>query len=516
MKKKLVSLMLAVAMLLSLVACGQDQKETTSSGEKGPNQTTEADKTVGGDLTTEAEPKEVRKVTWLTIGDKPQDFDKVLEAVNVILRERYALELNMIQVASSELATRAELMITSNEEFDLMYVNKKTFDPNVAREAFLPLDDLLANSEIGKKLMEIYPEGLTDFAIRNGSIYALPNYQMLYTQPAAYVQKSLADEYGLDLNATYNSIADLEPFMDWVLANKQGIWPVAESGVLSQAISAGKKSVETWSEGLTGSFTAYFQPDGTADVALSWTNEKDIEVARVWNTYFKKGYLRSDLATVTDNSSDLLAGRYAIVTAGNKPYGEVDLSSQYGREFYRIPLGEPYIAYNGPVATMTAFNVNSKNPEAALEMIYVMWTDEEIVNMLNFGLEGEHYKKISDDRVETIEGSKYNNTTLGWQLGNQFIVWKMQGQKDDVYELTQQLNDAALQSPLKGFQLDTSTIGTELSLYNAANKEVGSGYKYAEDFDAWLANCLATLGDACVPEIEAELQKQIDAFLASK
>ena len=513
MKRKVLSLMLSAAMVFSLFACGQNDVPSTSSESKVVEAQTSETKESTPQVAEE--PKEIREVTWLTIGDQPEDFDKVIEATNEILRERYALELNMIQVASNELVTRSELMITSGEDFDLMYVNKKTFDPNVAREAFLPLDDLLENSEIGKKLMEVYPEGLADFAIRKGATYALPNYQMIYTQPAAYVQKNLAEEYGLDLNATYNTIVDLEPFMDWVLANKKDIWPLAESGVLSQAFGA-DKSLDNWSEAVATQYNACFKADGSIDVELAWTQEADIKIARMWNTYFKKGYLRSDLATVTDNSADLLAGRYAIVTSGNKPYGEVDLSTKYGIEFVRIPLGTPYIQYNGPVATMTAVNVNSKNPEAALEMLYVMWTDEEVVNMLNYGLEGEHYKKISADRVETIDGSKYTNTTLGWQLGNQFIVWKMQGQEDDIYDLTLELNANAIQSPLKGFQMDTSNVSTELSLFNAANKEVGSGYKYAEDFDAWLANAVATLKAACGAELEAEYQKQIDAWLATK
>ena len=506
MKKKLLAMMLTGAMAISVFAgCGQSDEKTNvespSIAETTVTNTTEESKV--------EEPKEIRNVKWVLRGNQPEDHEKVIAAANEILNERYALNLELEPVANSEIAQRLELMITSGEAFDLAYTNAKTFNVNVEREAWLPLNDLLENTEIGQKLMEVYPEFLLDYGTVDGTIYALPNYQKIYTQYCAFVPKELADKYGLDPDAKYDTLEDMEPFMQKVLEGEENIWPLAVSRGSAFAYAFGKP-VDILSN--------FCVDRDDADYKVIHVDEHEtlINAKRKINEYFHKGYIREDVATVVDDSADLMAGRYAIYIGVHKPGGDVDHAAKYGGEYYMIPFGEPTLDYNGAIGTMTAINVASEDPEAALEMYYVMWTDPEVYNLLVFGLEGEHYTKVAEDRVEQPEGNKYNMAgTYGWQLGSQFNAWKMAGQSDDVWAVTEELNSSAEVSHLSGFSFSTADVQSEMAIYTSTNDQYALQYIYAEDFDAWLAESRKALKDSNEDIIIENIQKQVDAWRAA-
>jgi putative aldouronate transport system substrate-binding protein len=106
--------------------------------------------------------------------------------------------------------------------------------------------------------------------------------------------------------------------------------------------------------------------------------------------------------------------------------------ANYGHKRIHIPLSKPYITSDSPTATMNAISASSKNPEKAIKLLEVLNIDKEIFNLLCFGIEGEHYKKAGDNRIEKIN-DKYKFTTA-WMFGNQFNAYLTPEQTDDVWE----------------------------------------------------------------------------------
>lgn len=507
MAKRIMALLLALIMVIGLVACGN---ANTTPEETDPVQADAPQADV-----SEKEP-EVKAdpvtVKWMVRGTQQEDHDQVMAAVNELLLERYNLQLELEIVDASELTQRMELMMTSGEDYDLCYASSwcNPFFSGVNKEAFLPLDDLLANSEAGQALMEVYPEKLLDYGRVGGNVYGLANYQKMYTQYCALVRKDLADKYGLDVNAEYKTLAELEPFMDQILENEKDIWPLCAGNPTSYYAIMGC----AW-DGINGPFMIDLD-SSDMEVMTKIEIPSTIENYKKLNEYFKKGYIREDQATATDQTSDMMAGRYAITMVSSKPGANVDWAATYGGEYYQIDLGEPFMAGGAGLATMTCINVNSKNPEAALKMYEVMWTDTEIFNMMLFGLEGEHYTKDGEDRIVQIADSGYNmGGTFGWQLGNQFNAYKMEGQADDIWEVTDAINNAAAVSPLAGFAVDISAVETELAQIAAVVEEYEYKYVYAEDLDAYLEAYLNDMNDAGAETVKAEFQRQLDEFLAA-
>ena len=89
--------------------------------------------------------------------------------------------------------------------------------------------------------------------------------------------------------------------------------------------------------------------------------------------------------------------------------------------------------------------------------------------MLCFGIEGEHYKKAGDNRIEKIN-DKYKFTTA-WMFGNQFNAYLTPEQTDDVWEKTIQMNDEAVRAKYMGFIFDTDNFKNEVAAIAAVQGE---------------------------------------------
>lgn len=513
MKRRVVSMLLVAGMALSALAgCGQDtskdtQKQDTQQQVESSAQESEQE--------SKQEEEEVVTVTWAIKCDPQEDDEEVLEALNELLRERYNLELNLLSIPNGEFNDRMRLMITSNEDWDLCFTanHSNNFYDNLNMGAFLPLNDLL-ETETGKKLMEVYPEGLYNVATYNGNIYALPNYQLIYSQNAVYIQKDLMDKYGLDYE-NYDVITDLVSdekmvkFMEDVRDNEEDMYVLKEWGSFGSAVDKHYDSI------VFGDVAAFI--DGSWEATFLQEDEKWLEHKKGMNQLYKDGFIRSDVATVTDNSADVKSGRYAMQITTGKPDGPAYMSNEYGEEYVMLYFGEdgtlkPTLSIDAGVATMTAINVNSKNPEAALKMYTVFWTDPEIYNMFLFGLEGENYTVPSEGRVELIADSGYDRSGKGWMVGNQFNAWLLPGQEDGVWEKTDELNRKATPCYMAGFTFNQEPVSTELAQISSVASEYDKGYLYADDVDKWAKEYAEKLKAAGAQTVIDEVQKQLDEW----
>lgn len=508
MKKRVVALMLTAGMVLScLTGCGQEGQQEVS---KGTSTSEESSQTSESTRKETEKVEEATTVTWAISCDPQEDDEKVIEEINKLLRERYNLELNLLSIPGGEYNERMRMMITGGEDFDLCFTANwsNNFYDNVNQGAFLALNDLL-ESDVAAELMEVYPEGLYNVATVAGEIYALPNYQMICNQGGIYVQKELADKYGLKPDAEIKDITDLEWFMDKVRDNEKDYYAARHLQNFESSLST-STAYDTF-----GTVAAVDWADENYKVVNFYKTEQFYESHKKLNSYYEAGYIRSDVATVVDDSAEFKANKYAMFFTTGKPGGDVETSNNMGKDYYMFYKGAPYLSPTAGTATMTAINVNSKNPEAALKLYSVMWTDEEIYNMLLFGLEGEHYKKVGDKRVELIADSGYNRSGSGWMLGNQFNAWLLPGQADDLWEESEAMNRNAKQTHLAGFVLDSTPIEAELAQISSVKTEFQKGYLYTEDYEKWYNDYVTKLDAAGADVVIAEVQKQIDAWRAA-
>lgn len=166
---------------------------------------------------------------------------------------------------------------------------------------------------------------------------------------------------------------------------------------------------------------------------------------------------------------------------------------------------------------MTAINVNSKHPEEAMKLLNLVYTDKEIYNELLYGIEDVHYTKTGDNRVELIDGNKYNTvfSTYGWKFGNQFNQYLVPGQADDLWEETAKMNNEAPVSVLRGFVFDPSNVQTELTQLAAVKDEFKNGQYTTADIEKFITDRNEKMEQAGLSTLMEEVQRQVDEWKAA-
>lgn len=513
--KRIIALLLVLVMSVSLFAGCQKEPEAVVADPTTGNETPATPETPDEPEVSD-DPfdgtHEIVEVTWCINGDPQAEDEAVLAEVNKLLEERYNLHLNLEAIPGGEYDDKMRLKITSEEVWDLCFTANwsNNFYTNADMGAFLALNDLL-EGEVGKELMAVYPEGLYNVATVNGNIYALPNYQMIYNQSGLFIQKDLMDKYGLNIEngSTINDVNDpeIKAFMEAVRDGEDDMFVIAETGTYTSAVAYGT-SASTFGVVANVNFD-----DNDYKVYMKQEDAAFINHRKALNELYKQGFFREDVATVVDNSADMKANRYAMYITSGKPGGDVEYSVKQGEEYAMLYLNDgPYLASTAGIPTMTAINYNSANPEAALKLYTVMWTDPEIFNMLLFGIEGEHYTKVAENRVELIPESGYDRSSFGWMLGNQFNAWLLPGQDDGVWEETEKINRSATVCNMAGFVLNSEPIANEIAQINAVVAEYDKMFLYTDDVDAWAQEYVAKLKAAGAQTVMDEVQKQIDEW----
>ena len=170
---------------------------------------------------------------------------------------------------------------------------------------------------------------------------------------------------------------------------------------------------------------------------------------------------------------------------------------------------------------MNAIGSTSEDPVKALQFLELLNTNKELYNIITFGIEGQHYNKVGENRIEVVKDSLYTMGNVGWQFSNQFNAYLQPEQEDGVWEETKAINASAKYSPLMGFSFDSSKVQLELSnCYYAylefINSFIWGVFTKEGEFDRQYNKFLQKLEIAGASTVIAEMQKQVDAWLASK
>lgn len=450
-------------------------------------------------------------IIWYGGGDDQGNPDPVYAKVNEILLERYNIQLDFRTFPFGTYDEKMNMIINGAEDYDLAlttqsWVNK--YPVQVSKGAFLALDDYLPNYPV---LTESLPEFLFEQAREIGKIYAIPNYQITYSQWGLFFRKDLLDASGFDVNSIQTYV-DVEPFWQWVVENHPELYPT-QITYKSELYDVDHTWVSVAQESAFDKNDPAWKLTMHDDKAESMAAKRGAWFTGQYNNYlWKKGYLRADSATVQDQAPDLAAGKYASIPGVTKPGGEIEAKAKYGGGQYdwvQVGIEKPYTTAIAARATMTAVNALSKHPEEALRMLEIMNTDAEIFNLINFGIEGENYNLV-DNKVEVIDGSGYFYNAA-WAVGNQFNALYMVGQEDGLWEETDRLNREAEVTPINGFTFNNENVVNEIANISAVGKEF-SRWEFEDDFEARHDARVAKLNEAGREKVLAEVQAQLDAW----
>ena len=145
-----------------------------------------------------------------------------------------------------------------------------------------------------------------------------------------------------------------------------------------------------------------------------------MEMIKVYRDWYEKGYIRKDAISRKDYKAESKSGKYAVWVRGGGPgASEAATAEQGGDPTIVIDAAPSYVNTGGVIAAMTAISRTSKNPERAMMLLDLLYSDKELFRLISNGIEGKHYNKVDADKMEPIVNSGYAPGT-NWEFGNMF------------------------------------------------------------------------------------------------
>ncbi|WP_314589502.1 ABC transporter substrate-binding protein [Paenibacillus terrigena] len=497
--RKSVLLVLTFIMLASiaLAGCSSGSKDTKSSeGTKDPGTTTDTQ-------VTEEKKEDPVTLLWYTIGGPQKDQDKVLAEVNKYLQEKINVKLDMKVIDWGDYSQKMQVIAASGEPFDIAFTSSWAFNyvEGARKGYFLELDELLNQS--GQGIKEVLNPAFLEGSKVNGHNYAIPTNKELPAQAVWRFNKNLVDKYKLDITQA-TTLESLAPMLKAVKEGEPDVYPIPSNIGMFLPFDFALEGIPV---GVAMNTTDF-------KMVNIWESAEAKQVFKTMREYYQAGYLPPDVATKQGNDFEK-TGKWLVDKQHTVPFADIQWTDSMKYPIVSTPMHEPLVFNWSVTGSMQAISSKTKYPKQAMEFLNLLNTDKYLRNLINNGIEGVHYKRLTADTYEPIPDSGYSMPSF--TLGNMFLLDKLKADPADKWEQYKKFNDSAKNAPLLGFQFDPTNVMTEIANVKNAVDEFGPSFNTGSvDPEKMLPKAIEKLKAQGIDKIIAEAQKQLDAWRASK
>ena len=203
--KKLLSLLLALVMVLSLAACGSKDKPQDSGTPGGGDSQQAAPSTPDTPSGGGASPVELTFWAGLT----GADLAAMEGMVNTFNGSQSNIKVNFMSLSWSEIFAKLETSFNTSSGPDAMLMHVTDIPVYGSRDMLTPLDDIAAACGIQEA---DYPKSVWAGAFYDGTQYAIP---WDYHHMAIYVNKAMFEAANLDPTAAFTDEASFLAACPW-------------------------------------------------------------------------------------------------------------------------------------------------------------------------------------------------------------------------------------------------------------------------------------------------------------
>jgi len=504
-----------VVALLFLAACGSGNTSsgsngTGSAGSSSGTSSSDNSSSSGNSSSSQEPPYEV-VMGYPVLGEVPADIDEVEAAINEITLEKINATVKLSRIPIGQWFQQKNLILASNEKYDLILTDFQSYSAAVAQNQFLELDELL--EQYGQDIRAALGANL-DVARINGSIYATPVKGFNEAGTALMMRKDLLDKYGIDassikgtndLDAVYATIKANEPDMT-VLAPSNSTMPM--TSVIDWL------NVDMLTDGL-----GVLPNDATDMKVVNYYELPEyVEALKKLRSWYQAGYIPKDAVNNKANPQDLMRnGDSFSHYEGYTVFLAAQLSATTGRELVSIMMQEPVLTTQNVIGLMWAIpRNNTKNPQKAMEMLNLFYTDKDIINLINYGIEGKHYTKVDDQVIRLNENSGYT-MNQAFMFGNRYLTYVLEGEDPALRDEDKVLGESMQRSRALGFLPNLEAVQTEVAAVNNVLEQYRTALETGSvDPDKVHPEFISKLKAAGIDTIIAEKQRQLDEWLAQK
>ncbi len=491
------------------------------------------DEDLSGDYT-----KLTGTVKFLVPGDAPDSMDKVTAAINAALKEdgrQYTVDFTFETWGDywNKVGLRA------NDGYDACWMHADNL-PGFYNSV---LKDLTPYMEAyGSEILKVTSELYLNFARVDGGLYAIPRVEPLSEESNLMaVRGDWMTEFGMTEITTLDT---LEEYFEKA-ADKMADTPGAYVMDKDHCDYLRRVYAKNYYFPL-GSFSKYpvyidlsAPVNGSYEVKNFYTSQAFLDMAAKAEEYYKAGYRNPNRSSLASDSIDnafnnsLLA---AIWSSPTKTSERIDAFKAVNPEgsIYNVllnPEETKWISSGGNM--LSVYKASSK---AAHVVDFYNWviSDQAHTDLVCYGILGENYNLTADGKLDFTGIDAADNYSLKFPSFIFSTLTRIRYSKsmDDqaIQSITEwDSGDNVQLSPLAGFVPEIKGIfNTAYSLVAAAEKSYSEDFLYGSKsvsdqtaYNQFLSqlNAPLTYEGEKVPAIEiviAELQKQVDAFMAEK
>ena len=506
--KKLVSVGLAAVMAAGVTACGGTSGTTASSGSTSGKADGKYDQVVYAYSTFNNIPSE-------------EDLNTVEEAINKITREKIGAEITLKPIAIADYSSKVALALQGGEQIDI-FESLGDFNNCVSTDMTYDLTDLLDKDAADTKAL--IGDTWLQACSKDGKVYGIPTYKPIAITPMVIYRQDIADELGIDMSKV-NSIDDMTTILEQVKKEKPDMTPLAPVQTGEIGLSTNYGDVDFLTDDRYKPTGVLIGDDMTVqDLYATDLFKQRCELVRKW---YDEGLVMKDAATTTSAAAELMAsGNYFCYIAGYS-YPEKDTAASLqaqcgtGKIGAKI-IGDAYLSTSDINAVSWMVASTTKVPDAAMKFLNMTYTDEDIINLLIYGIEGRDYVKNDDGTVSYPKGQDATTVPYTAQLscgtlGNFFKMYPTQGTDKSSLDWELEQNKSAKTSPAMGFTFDSSSLKTQYPAVDNVIAQYLPGLICGSlDPDTEIAKFEQALNDAGYQDILKAKQEQLDGWKSAK
>ncbi len=537
MRKRIASILLATTMAVTMLAgCGTNSNSSSdiSGGSSGSSEVsgTETASSDSGDSSvtatsygeyTEDNPYHL-VFSYIEFYEQDDNArSAVQEAINEKMIPEYHIEVELLPIEYAEYQTTIQLMLSGGDELDVIPVYYPYASSWISMGGIYDMTEFMSTDE-GKAVIDALGEDNAYVGTMNGILYGFPANKESVELGGLCMRADICDElgiteeYGLEANKDeYDGT-----FYDWSIAEEifakvKDAYPNMTPLYLYNSDQLVR--FKFFDELVDGFGVLDWEADHSSTTVVNKyetdTYKKAVTMLADW---YDKEYIYKDAATDTQGTATMMkAGNTFSYVTAIKPGFLAEAESANGYDCYSMYFGDHK---EGGLSTTnvsffnTGIATNSKDPEMAFKFISALYSDAELMNLWQYGIEGVNYQVLDDGTTYFAEGEdgsnyKYHQNT-GWFMGNQFIsyVWNDGSKTPDYWSKLQHHNDWAEYSPAFGFMWDSTDYSTEITALNNALETYRSALDTGSIGSANVESTLKSLNDALYA---AGLQDVIDA-----
>jgi len=454
------------------------------------------------------------KLETLTILYPGDESERMTEFLKNEFSEKMAADLGLkvkvIFVPWSQYWEQKDIMLAANEPIDLYWDGLPDLSTIVNKKQSMPLDDLI--KKYGQDMLKVLPMEQFQGALINGEIHGIPS---------AYAPSS----------AMYQLVAVRQDILEAV-----GMSEVKTAEDLKEfATRAAKQFPEMKGPAdiVFKPLTRYFTNEQYNFIAVEdlvvfgedskkaysyYESEAFQKVAKFNRGMYDAGLYSEDL-TIKYNERDsrMQTGLYLWVEGSlGKEMEIIDAIKANAPDArvktYLLADEKPrYITATG--GEVLGVPVTAPNPEGAIKFVNWIYKSKENYLLALYGVEGKDYE-IVDGRIKKLTSNEFFYEWMFRNKNYQMFGPDVAQESIDNYK---SWDDKAIVSDSLGFRFNNEKVKLiETALKEVAGKDLAAIRSGFVDFDKEYPKAMKKLKAAGIDEYVAEIQRQLEEFLANK